>query len=727
MPDNSKSHGFSDQELVAAFIEKRLSDNLEAFKQFLPEIYQKFSHYQEERFFLIYDQNGAINLFDREQEKMLYGDNAVQQCLDNLAAYTKSPAQRPFYVASNRVEKSSSDIVNYVHSESLRRIGDYQLNLIEKTFFSLAKKKVEDQSWDELHRKFDVTLPDDLNTMLFFSTGLGFDLEQLYLKGTVQHLLLIEPEPDVFYASLQLIDWASILKKAADNKLYLSIIIEDDWQKIYDAVSVAAVAMGRHNMAGAYLYSAFYLEPYKELFAEIKSLINYSYLSGFGFYDDSRYSLSHTLGNARNNVPFLASNRKLNKEHGQEKLPVFIIGNGPSLDNDLEFLAQNQDKALIVSCGSVLRALLKNNILPDVHVELERTAHVPYWIKNSADGVEDFFDKLKQITLIKASQVHPEVAQLFGKAGMFMKDTETGPSFINYALPGKGIALVPRVAPTCLHSAVTILVVMGFQNFYLFGTDMGSIDPEVHHSKDSNYSKLKDEIGNKFKFDKNNGEVYASNLGDKDVFSSGMYPSFKRELEKILVAWSEHFSGAVTFRNCSDGALIKGAEPCEKDSIIFDEITDKKQCFSDVFDSFFSFYPGEHYDTLVSRLDQVKEQVAQVCDYAPSLIHPVSSSEEIFALVDRFSADFHSKDVLKDEFAWLYSIFDGSLLYILSCINSTAMLPFPQGDVLEAVNKQLGAVEDFFSAVKQDFTENAEEFDKEDRYSMFKDPTEKVN
>ena len=47
MQDNRNAHGFSDQELIAAFIEKRLTDNLAAFKEHLPDVYEVFNSYQE--------------------------------------------------------------------------------------------------------------------------------------------------------------------------------------------------------------------------------------------------------------------------------------------------------------------------------------------------------------------------------------------------------------------------------------------------------------------------------------------------------------------------------------------------------------------------------------------------------------------------------------------------------------------------------------------------------
>ena len=59
-------------------------------------------------------------------------------------------------------------------------------------------------------------------------------------------------------------------------------------------------------------------------------------------------------------------------ENKQPEQPVFVVGNGPSLDSSLAFLKKNSDDIIIISCGTAIRALLKNNIKPDLHIEMER-------------------------------------------------------------------------------------------------------------------------------------------------------------------------------------------------------------------------------------------------------------------------------------------------------------------------------------------------------------------
>lgn len=713
---DDRQHNFSDHELVAAFIEKRLADNLAAFKQHLPDLYEKFSSYKEERFFLTYDQNGSINLFDRQDERFIYGDNAVAECLANFDDYTQNPVQRPYFVSGN--EAAAQDTVNYLHSGVMCRIGKQQMSLLT----SSMQAAFTGEDGNDLVLRKNFGFPSHINTIFFFSTGLGFDLEKLYLERDVRNFILAEPNSDVFYASLQLIDWSAIFEKCLSRGFNLNIIVDEDQECLLQGIHAAVSANGRHNVAGAYLYSSFYLDGYKEIFEEVKKYSYHSFLNGFGFYDDSRYSVAHTLSNIRNNVPLLSTNKKINKYVGQSKCPVFIVGNGPSLDSDIEFIKENQGKVVVVSCGTALRSLLANDIVPDFHAELERTAHVPYWIKKSADGIDNFFDKLKQITLLCASQVHPETASLFGRSGMVLKDVESGSFMVHNIMKDSGVVVMPRLAPTCVHTAISVFVGMGFKDLYFFGVDMGSTDLDVHHSKHSTYTKVKKDIDEQRYKIKAGGEIFKSNFGEKDVYASGYYPMFKNELESIVKGWKGNLRDRVHFYNCSDGALIKGVEPLHSSEIDFSDVDlDVKKTSSDVFEAFFTVYPEKHTVEVEASIASTVDSVDHVCDYAIDLINPVSSLPEVFDLIDQFSTNFHSKEVLDDSNAWLYTLFDGSLLYMLSCMSSTAMLPADEKQKLEVINNQFLEMKNFFELVKEDFRANNTECDKESRYSLFVD------
>ncbi|MFE8731000.1 6-hydroxymethylpterin diphosphokinase MptE-like protein, partial [Aeromonas hydrophila] len=57
---------------------------------------------------------------------------------------------------------------------------------------------------------------------------------------------------------------------------------------------------------------------------------------------------------------------------------VFVVGNGPSLDQTIGFIAEHKNKAIIIACGTAVSALYKAGIKPDTYVAVERT-------KSSAD------------------------------------------------------------------------------------------------------------------------------------------------------------------------------------------------------------------------------------------------------------------------------------------------------------------------------------------------------
>lgn len=708
--NDTQEKKYSSKELLGAFFEKRLSENLEAFKKHLPDIYAEFECYQEKRFFLIYDQDGNINVFDRENEKNIYQVDPVYSCYKNLDDYLASPIQRPYLIA--KPSDGKKDQVNYIHSTFLGKLAEIQHDVLGQVFEGKIRRVLGETEGAE-----SASLPSNINVLFVMSTGIGLDIEKLYLERTVNHLIIVEPSLDAFYLSLQVMDWASIIDKSISEGLDIHFVLGDD---LISGVSNAVSSIGRHNIAGSFLYSGFFTDEFKDIYKQVKDAMGYSYLTGFGFYDDSRYSLSHTMGNIKNDVPIFSTNRKISKNFNQSDVPVFIVGNGPSLDDSIDFIKKNQGRAIIFCCGSSLRPLMHYGVDPDYFVELERTASVTRFINESADGISDFYKRIENIKFIGVSQMHPETFNFFNKRGQILKDTETGTMLAHNLMKESSVPVLARLAPTCVHTAVTMATVMGFRNIYFFGVDMGTLDVSKHHSKHSAYNKLTEEMNASLSISKD-GEVYKSNLGDKEVFSSSLYPMFKRELESILAGWKANFGDSLNYYNCSDGALIEGAEPQIAEEIKFtDKLTpaDIELVASDVFDAFFSVFTGEFYQQALEDLEQIICSVENACDWANKAITPVSSRLEAHNQIDRFVLDFHSDVVFTDESAWLYSVFDGSLLYAFSLINSTIQLPANEEFVISKVNEQFEALKDFFVSLKADFRESCLEWDEEERYTF---------
>lgn len=709
----------SKSEVLAAFFEKRLSSNLAMFKEFLPSLYDKFDNYRESNYFLVYDDFGNVNVLDKKAGVLLYGSNPVSQVLSQYEEYKENCAYRPFLSVGATLSKT-----NPVHSKLMSDLGEIQYQNILKNFInSELEKNFERFSSSDcsLNNKHEA-LPEKINSMIWLSVGLGFDLEKLYMERSVSNLYILEPNSDLFYASLQLIDWSLIIEKMRSCSFSIYFGFSDDFDLLVSDFSSHAFSKGRHQFSGSYFYSGFYIEEYDVLFERIRKEVELKIFSGFGFYDDARLSFAHTIGNLKNKVPCISTDSDIYRNYEHAKLPVYIVGNGPSIDLDIDFIKESSARAIVISCGSSLSTLYNNGIKPDIHVELERTADVYTFIKNTSKDDEAFERYLEGIVFVGASQVHPEVFSLFGKAGQLPKDVEAGSLFLHNFLKHRKPALIGRVAPSCVHIGLTAAVVFGFRNIFLFGTDMGYLDRKYHHSKNSLYKDMNEDASAQYT-PSGNGEVeFKANFGDGVIYSSGFLPMFKNELELIIKAWKDTFPNKLSFVNCSDGALIEGADPVKSSDLFLEsQLVDKDKVLKFIHDKFFSFITDDDDISVVDDgVEYTKEKIVNICDYLLGMLKEVDSIESAQKLIDSLSYDFHkNSDLIPDGDSWLYSFFDGTLLYALSVMVSTLYYPVDEFHRIKAANESFKAFGDFLESVKFDLDNNFLRFDSEDNYNYF--------
>jgi len=723
MTENVEQQELSAGEVIAAFIGKRLEDNLAAFREYLPEVYEMFKEYQEQRYFLIYDAEGNINVLDRDSGELQFGSNPVQEVMDNLDRYLANPVMRPYYMVGSQESET-----NPVHNRCLKAIGEVQQGILGKMNLGKLAISLPDDAGIptvEYFQPYSVALPEQINSFFVLSIGLGFDIEHLYLNRDIRKLCIVEPEPDIFYCSMQLMDWASIIEKSVEKNFKIYIGISEDQDKLVKDVAGYITRSGRHNAAGSYIYSAFYKEEYEAVFKDFKSEMDLGLLTGYGFYDDSRLSLAHTYHNFRNGVPCIRSNRSVNKKFGQENVPIFVVGSGPSLDDDLAFIKENSDKAIIISSGSALRTLYLNGITPDFHSELERTAHVPVCLKASADG-DEFFEYLKKIRLVGMSQLHPEAYKLFGMAGQMPKDTETGSLAIRRLFSDEGVALISRAAGSCLHVAFTFAVLAGFKDIYFFGADMGSKYLDRHHSKGSMYDEMNEKSLERYKIKEKNTVEFDANFGDDKVYSYSYLPMFKRILEGNINGWNSNFQGTLNINNCSDGALIKGADPirsCDLELSDIDLDISKSDMADGIMTSYFSFYPEEKdAEQIAEFISDSLPKIEAMCEWLKAHISEVESVFEAADVVDNLSYQFHAnlEDIgLEIDDSWLYSLFDGTLLYVLSAIQSTLFLPISEEKRVDAFNNIIPALHQLCDDIVDEMTSDPFKTDQEEFYTLF--------
>src|SRR5690606_9240691 len=149
--------------------------------------------------------------------------------------------------------------------------------------------------------------------------------------------------------------------------------------------------------------------------------------------------------------------------------PVFILGNGPSLDSHIEFIRKHQPYAIIITAGTALGSMAKTGIKPDFHVEMERNINITDWIKL---GTTDEYRK--GITLLCLNTVAPDPVKLFDSTCIAKKPNDVGQYIIEPLLAGKGIQSLQLCNPTVTNAAFSFAVSMGFKEIYFLGVDLGT-------------------------------------------------------------------------------------------------------------------------------------------------------------------------------------------------------------------------------------------------------------
>ena len=111
------------------------------------------------------------------------------------------------------------------------------------------------------------------------------------------------------------------------------------------------------------------------------------------YFDNAKYGIAHTRWALTHSVPFLLEKSKRNIPTYLLDVPVFIVGNGPSLDYLIEVLREEKERVVIVSCGTALQALYQNGITPDYHAEIETNRSTFDWLTRIND--KSYLKKIK--------------------------------------------------------------------------------------------------------------------------------------------------------------------------------------------------------------------------------------------------------------------------------------------------------------------------------------------
>lgn len=543
--------------------------NLAFFKQMYPALYKQAKGHSFERLTLNITADGIIDVWDGN--KSIYGGDAERYAHNEISLFRK--------------EYSEGESIVTVPPPQKGELGFHRF--FSKRIHTLANEAPSSTDYSALYR-----LPDFYPMIVFFGCGLGIHVEKMIKQTKIINCIIFEPDPEYFYASLYVTDW----RKLFEHQHFLGhkidfIIAHNKTENTDDCTSIIWNTLVNYCPCfptATLTYCHISEDPYQEIIKNITKDMHF-FLNQWGYYDDEINQINNALHNISKSIPEI-------KNHDSKikiNTPAIIVGGGPSLDKRIDEIKKNRENIFLISCGTSVHPLIKEGIVPDIHVEIE--SHMLTYDSLSGIKNPEFF---KKTTLIGALQLPPNVFDLFDKKLYFLKDS-TGLS----ELFSKDKNIIKFATPTCTNTGVALACHLGFQEIFLYGMDFGFPSKKEHHSKNSIYyaentsKSIKSSVSRNFK---NSIEVDAFDGGKIETIP--MYCTSRKTVEICSSHWSRISTTKIS--SCSMGAKIKGVEYIPPEDIEFKETTQKEHDFA-----------GNIYKTeeIKERIDFLLKSLKSIC------------------------------------------------------------------------------------------------------------------
>ncbi|TPE54912.1 motility associated factor glycosyltransferase family protein [Maribrevibacterium harenarium] len=607
----------------------RFRDNLLAFEHYMPHVLEDYKSFSFDENLLFMSDTGTLNILHPELKQPLYGEDPISASKQQFQAYKKSPK-------FTRIRYGQEDNPrNQLQTEYLNKVAAFCLEA--ETQLTPLKQ-----------------LPDYVPNLLILGIGLGYHLDELLEELNSNHFYIYEPVPEFFWASLMVFNWRSLFERVNEQGLTLNINIGSKPEQFPRDYISQLDLNGRYSASKTFLYLHYHSDVLERVISELHANYN-KQITGWGFFDDGVFSVGHGLTNLENEVPILKEKNHISKEIFDKivDMPVFIVANGPSLDNCIETIKEYRDQVILMSCGSTITTLYRYGIKPDIQLDVERTKH-------SADKFDYLpASYLEDILALSVNVMHPKYFKYFKRKGYGMKPGETMSSIFSDKIdPARKFAFLQACNPLVGNIALSYSYYFGFRNVYLMGMDNGFVKGGLHHSKNSiYYTAGNEDVKALQNYVEHDGVTVPGNFG-RDVFSSHLMDYSRYMINVIMREVAKN--KRANYYNCSDGAKFESITPLSpEDVFLLDPPLDHEAVKKYIFENFFEVLPLSSLDiqALAGR-----EEFAKVVNALISKFDMKLETRADFSLLAKKQIDFVKdfRKLIKGS-SYIYYLLVGSL------------------------------------------------------------------
>lgn len=445
--------------------------NLLFLSEFDNELFIRVTHlgnligegsYKERYFLEFIEESGDFDIYDNEKDKYLYDRKPKK--FNNKAV-----------VQTNFDLKNSINTLNqgfYNHDND----GDFSLEGDEGVYSVAGKKLMNDlfKIKEELDYKIDRENRriNKIDKFMFIGTLLGRHIPKIMKKINAKTFFVCENNLEIFRLSLFVCDYSAL---AIEGRNVIFSIMDDDNVLLGKVLDFYNMDVYNNSVLKFYTTNHDVQNYFDRIIDRVLSVSPMS----FNYYmnlDNVVYNLSENFFKYK--TLSLRENLELK---AFENKPVLYLGAGPSLNDNIEWVCENQDKFIIVTMAATLNILLENKVKPDIITTLDPQHYVDIQLFSNPE-----LEVLLKDTIILASinTAKNVLEKLSNMSRLYVYEVLGSVQFGHKALTGNSVG------------ELTYSIISRFINvkeIYLLGLDLAlNQDTGSTHSSDYKYNKKLD-------------------------------------------------------------------------------------------------------------------------------------------------------------------------------------------------------------------------------------------
>ncbi|GAX87612.1 conserved hypothetical protein [Lebetimonas natsushimae] len=372
--------------------------------------------------------------------------------------------------------------------------------------------------------------------LFFFGIGNGILIKLLLNNPIRKKIIVIEPDTQILFIVLNLIDFA---KEIEENKLILYKLSQFNYPEAIKIMSNSDIVLFVKTYE-LQINTKYYEKLYSEEIINVNRIfaqaIKQSIINFGNDTIDTLIGIEHSI----RNFPEMLKNPPIQSIIGKKNSDIaIIVSTGPSLTKQLPLLKKIQDYVTIISVDASMPILEKWEIVPDFVTSLERVKDTAKFFKKTSKKFQEKF-----IT-IHASLQHEEVLKnSYGPRILSMRGFQYNRYFglKKYGYLGIGMSAA--------NMAYELAYLLGFKKIVLIGQDLAYSEDGTSHAKGHVYGEKE------IKF-KETDEYVTKYGGEGTIRTSQTWLMFKNFFEKDIYETS--LEGIITINATEGGARIEGS------------------------------------------------------------------------------------------------------------------------------------------------------------------------